>query len=162
MRWWDISGAMELERQLFEEDAWTAELFWSELAQHQTAFYLVATQQGRLVGYAGLAVYEDEAYIQTMAVTGPTQRQGVGRQLLRELLIEARRRGAQRASLEVRSDNQPAQALYRRFGFAPVGLRRGYYQPSGADAIVMVAENIDAPAFADRQLSAPDPRAETA
>ena len=55
-------------------------------------------------------------------------------------MAEATARGAERVGLEVRTDNAPAQALYRRFGFAPVGVRRGYYQPSGADALVMMTE----------------------
>lgn len=131
---------MTLERQLFEGDSWTAELFWSELAQHAITHYIVATDGQDIVGYAGLAVHDAEAYIQTMAVAPGVQRRGLGRRLLDELMTQARRRGAVQVGLEVRSDNVPAQALYRRFGFAPVGLRRGYYQPSGADAVVMVAD----------------------
>ncbi|HVE63104.1 MAG TPA: ribosomal protein S18-alanine N-acetyltransferase [Mycobacteriales bacterium] len=159
MRWWDIDAAMELERQLFTEDAWSAELFWSELAQHKVTHYVVATREATLVGYAGLAAYDGEAYIQTMAVAETEQRQGLGRRLLRELLVEARQRGAERAGLEVRADNSPAQALYRQFGFAPVGLRRGYYQPSGADAIVMIVEDIISSAFADLLAVSMSPRA---
>jgi ribosomal-protein-alanine N-acetyltransferase len=56
------------------------------------------------------------------------------------LLSEARRRGCGEVYLEVRVDNERAQRLYRQLGFAQVGLRRGYYQPSGADALVMRRE----------------------
>ena len=59
-----------------------------------------------------------------------------------ELLAEARRRGCAEVYLEVRVDNGRAQRLYRQLGFAQVGLRRGYYQPSGADALVMRRETI--------------------
>jgi ribosomal-protein-alanine N-acetyltransferase len=51
--------------------------------------------------------------------------------------------------LEVRSDNERAQRLYRRFGFRPVGLRRAYYQPSGADAVVMFARDVDGSAYGE-------------
>jgi ribosomal-protein-alanine N-acetyltransferase len=69
--------------------------------------------------------------------------------LLVELLSAARARGARTAGLEVRSDNRGAQLLYARFGFEPIGIRRGYYQPSNVDAVVMVAQDIDGPAYAD-------------
>nr|MDT0667714.1 hypothetical protein [Micromonospora sp. DSM 115978] len=49
--------------------------------------------------------------------------------------------------LEVRTDNEPARELYRRFGFADLGVRRGYYQLSGADAFVMRARPIDTPGY---------------
>ena len=60
--------------------------------------------------------------------------------LLENMLAEAARRGCTEVFLEVRVDNDRAQHLYRRYGFAGVGLRRGYYQPSGADALVMRRE----------------------
>jgi hypothetical protein len=56
---------------------------------------------------------------------------------LRALLAEAARRGCAEVYLEVRVDNPRAQQLYRRHGFVDAGLRRGYYQPSGTDALVM-------------------------
>ncbi|HEV2088816.1 MAG TPA: GNAT family N-acetyltransferase, partial [Cryptosporangiaceae bacterium] len=59
---------------------------------------------------------------------------------LDDLLAEAGRRGARQVSLEVRADNEPALRLYARRGFEVVGVRRGYYQPSGADAVVMRCE----------------------
>jgi ribosomal-protein-alanine N-acetyltransferase len=63
--------------------------------------------------------------------------QGVGSELLRQLLAEAKRRDCTEVFLEVRADNTRAQRLYRWWGFAEVGIRRSYYQPSGMDAIVM-------------------------
>ncbi|HEY2316636.1 MAG TPA: GNAT family N-acetyltransferase, partial [Streptosporangiaceae bacterium] len=63
--------------------------------------------------------------------------QGIGSALLDRLLAEASSRGCTEVFLEVRADNTRAQRLYRWRGFADVGIRRGYYQPSGTDAIVM-------------------------
>jgi ribosomal-protein-alanine N-acetyltransferase len=137
MRWWDIEPVTELERALFE-DAWSTEMFWNELAQGDTRTYLVLAEDGEIVGYAGLAALPDEAYVQTIGVAPAHQRKGYGATLLRALLDDAGRRGAPRVGLEVRVDNAAAIAMYERFGFTPIAVRKRYYQPSGTDALVMV------------------------
>ena len=138
MRWWDIEPVMQIERVLFAEDAWTDTLFWSELAERASRFYLVAAEVDDVVGYAGLCVYSsDQAYVQTIAVDGSQQGTGVGKALLRALLAEADARGCHQVDLEVRSDNARAIGMYEAHGFRSIALRRGYYQPSGADALVM-------------------------
>jgi ribosomal-protein-alanine N-acetyltransferase len=139
MRWWHIPAVTELEGELFGDEAWTPELFWSELANRAGRYYLVALDSGdpQPVGYGGLAAQEADAYIQTLGVASTSQRTGIGRRLMEALLLEAVRRGAQTCWLEVRTDNVAAQQLYRSMGFTERGLRRGYYQPSGADALVM-------------------------
>ena len=75
--------------------------------------------------------------MQNIAVRRDAQRRGVGRALLEELLAEAARRGARSILLEVAVDNAAAQRLYATYGFEPIGVRRGYYQPSNTDALVM-------------------------
>jgi [ribosomal protein S18]-alanine N-acetyltransferase len=138
MRWWDIEPVMRLEHELFAEDAWTDTMFWSELAERDTRTYVVAVADDGVVGYAGLCAYSDDtSYIQTIGVTDGHQRRGVGTALLLALLENADARGAAHVDLEVRADNAAAIRLYERHGFAPLGVRRGYYQPSGADALVM-------------------------
>jgi ribosomal-protein-alanine N-acetyltransferase len=139
-RWWHIEPVLTLERQLFGPEPWTAHHFWSELGQVETRHYVVATQHGEVVGYAGLCDYPDEAFVQTMAVAPAHQCRGLGAVLLEELLAEAARRGQSRVLLEVRADNTPAQRLYARYGFRQAGLRRGYYPGGpggGTDAWVM-------------------------
>jgi [ribosomal protein S18]-alanine N-acetyltransferase len=142
MRWWDIEGVMVIERELFTDDAWSDTMFWSELAQRDTRLYLVADgEDGAVVAYAGLCAYAPhESYVQTIAVAPSAQGQGLGATLLEALIDEAERRGVAHIDLEVRSDNETAQRLYLRHGFAQIALRRGYYQPSGADALVMRKE----------------------
>ena len=135
-RWWHIDDVLPIERALFQPEPWTAHHFWSELGQTSTRHYVVAVHEGALVGYAGLCDYPDEAFVQTMAVAPSHQHQGVGAQLLEELLAEAVRRRQPRVLLEVREDNVPAQRLYQRYGFTRTGVRRGYY-PGGVDAWVM-------------------------
>ena len=143
MRWWHIAAVMALERELFEAEAWSEAAYWNELAETATRHYLVAVDGAggpagdRVVGYAGLAVYDDEAHVLTIGVTGAAQGRGVGTALLAELLAIADARGARKVLLDVRADNPAAQRLYARHGFVPIGRRRRYYQPSGVDAVVM-------------------------
>ena len=135
MRWWDIAALEPLEAELFGDDRWSAAMFWNELASGH--YYLVARDGDEVVGYAGLAVGDHEAWVQNLAVRVDRQRRGIGTRLLQALLAEADLRGAQAVLLEVAVDNATAQRMYDRYGFEPVGLRRGYYQPSNTDAVVM-------------------------
>jgi [ribosomal protein S18]-alanine N-acetyltransferase len=141
MRWWDIDRVLELEKELFPEDAWSRGMFWSELAHARgdgaTRRYLVAEDDGRLVGYAGLASSGDLGDVQTIAVARDQQGTGLGARLLTELLRAATAFECAEVMLECRVDNTRAQKLYERFGFAPIGFRRGYYQPGNVDALVM-------------------------
>jgi ribosomal-protein-alanine N-acetyltransferase len=139
MRWWDIAAVLRLEELLFPDDAWSEATFWSELAERDTRYYLVAeTADQQTVGYAGLCVYaHDQAFVQTIGVDAGRQRRGIGARLLDDLIAEAQRRGCTLLDLEVRADNAGAIALYEREGFRSIGVRRGYYQPSGADAAIM-------------------------
>jgi [ribosomal protein S18]-alanine N-acetyltransferase len=138
MRWWDIDGVLELERDLFGDESWTVAMFWSELSETDSRYYLVAAEGDRIIGYAGLCAYADESFVQTIAVARDRQRNGIGAQLLSLLIDEARRRDEPMVGLEVRADNLGAQRMYERFGFEHIGVRKGYYQPSNTDAVLMV------------------------
>ncbi|NJQ03263.1 ribosomal protein S18-alanine N-acetyltransferase [Streptomyces sp. PLAI1-29] len=94
-------------------------------------------RRARLVGYGGLAVAGATGDVQTIAVTRSHQGTGLGARLLAELLAAATAFECEEVMLEVRVDNTRAQRLYERFGFQPVGIRRGYYQPGNVDALVM-------------------------
>ena len=139
----DIPAVLAMEEELFAPDTWTAAMYRDELARTDTRHYLVAVddagEQGTVVGYAGLIAYPEEAHIATIGVTASAQGQGIGALLLDTLLAEADTRSAV-VLLEVRADNEVAQGLYRRRGFTEIGRRRGYYQPSGTDAVVMSRE----------------------
>ncbi|MEV0153631.1 ribosomal protein S18-alanine N-acetyltransferase [Micromonospora sp. NPDC050686] len=135
-RWWHVEQVLPIEADLFGAEQWSAAMFWNELANGH--FYLVATDDGGAVlGYAGLTVQADEAWVQNIAVRRDAQRRGLGRTLLEALLAEAARRRAPNVLLEVAADNAPAQKLYAAYGFEPIGVRRGYYQPSNTDALIM-------------------------
>jgi [ribosomal protein S18]-alanine N-acetyltransferase len=138
MRDGDLPEILHIEEDLFGAERWTEGMFRGELdAGH---YYLVARNDaGEVVGYAGLAVASpEEAWVNNIAVRRDRQRRGIGRALLEALLAEAVRRGAHRVLLEVAADNEAAQKLYAGYGFEPMGVRRGYYQPSNTDALVMV------------------------
>jgi [ribosomal protein S18]-alanine N-acetyltransferase len=143
MRLADLPAVMTLEEELFAPDTWTVAMYRDELARTDTRWYLVAEEEHRVVGYAGLIAYPDEAHVATIGVAGARQGEGIGARLLDALLAEADRRGSAVVLLEVRADNEVAQGLYRRRGFAEIGRRRGYYQPSGADAVVMKRERTE-------------------
>jgi ribosomal-protein-alanine N-acetyltransferase len=134
----DIDAVLDLELDAFGSEAWSRQMLAGELAQQPASrYYLVAEEEGRIAGYAGLLGAGWQGDVLTLAVAADHWGRGIGTALLRALLAEAGRRGCTEVFLEVRTDNTRAQDLYRRHDFAEVGIRRGYYQPSGADALVM-------------------------
>ena len=135
----DMAGIMSLEQDLFPEDAWTPEMFAAEFAQPPTRrLYLVAEDGNTLIGYAGMMFTGGtQADVVTLAVNPARWGEGTGTALLTALIDEANKRGYEEVLLEVREDNPRARRLYLRHGFTEVGIRRGYYQPSGVDAVVM-------------------------
>ncbi len=138
MRWWDLADVHALEADLFDATAWSPESFWGELARPNRRF-LVAVEDGRVVGYGGIAVNGAEADVQTVGVARDRQGRGTGRELLRALRAEAVAAGARHLLLEVRADNEPAQHLYRSEGFEQIARRARYYQPDDIDALVLRA-----------------------
>jgi ribosomal-protein-alanine N-acetyltransferase len=141
MRWWDLDAVLVVEHEVFE-DAWSRGMFWSELADtgHPAATrrYIVAeAPDGRIVGYAGLAAVAGTGDVQSIAAARDHWGTGLGARLLTELLRTATAAECHEVLLDVRVDNARAQRLYRRFGFEPIGIRKGYYQPGSVDALVM-------------------------
>ena len=95
--------------------------------------------EGELVGYFILTAAAGEAHLLNLSIAVRHQRSGHGRALLAEAAELARRRGAASLFLEVRPSNLAAQALYTRFGFRRIAVRRGYYpaQSGREDALVL-------------------------
>ena len=140
---------LPIESRVFPEP-WTVAVFNSELALRHGRLYRAAWDGNELAGYIGFLIVDAEAHITTIAVAPAHQRAGVASTLIidgiRTLLLS----GVTSLSLEVAANNEPAQALYRRFGFAPVGVRKNYYPVTGQDALVMWAYDIDTPEYAER------------
>lgn len=129
---------MELESVTFRTP-WTKEVFEKEMGEPGRS-YLVAEHAGKVVGYGGLMVVYDDAHINTLAAVRPGPVPAIGTRLMLCLVERGLKRGAQHLSLEVRVSNRQAQEFYRKFGMAPIGVRKHYYQDD--DALIMWVHDI--------------------
>lgn len=125
----------ELEQQCFSIP-WTWDQLMSQLPDDCHEF-LAAEQKGKVLGYVGMMTVLDEGYISNVAVDPAFRRKGIADRLITELLDRARIRELSFVTLEVREHNKPAIALYRKHGFAPVGLRKNYYELPVENALLM-------------------------
>lgn len=97
---------------------------------------------GAILGYAGMWLMLDEAHITTIAMRTKWRGRGLGELLLASLVETAFDVGAHRVTLEVRVSNEPAQKLYRKYGFSQEGVRPRYYSDNNEDAYIMTTSNI--------------------
>lgn len=149
MRRRDLRKVMAIETVVFPEP-WSHAIFASELSLRRGRAYRVARLGRETVGYLGLMFQDEEAHVTTVAVAPAHQGKGIGTRMMLGAARLAVAEGARHLSLEVAVGNRRAQALYRRFGFVPVGVRRGYYQATGEDAYVMWAYDVDTEGYAER------------
>lgn len=126
---------MILEQQIFSRP-WSEESMRSAL-QQQGTIYLVDEADGRIRGYLGIWCMAEDGDLCNMAVAERERRVGVASALLDEGIVCCRKQEIQRIVLEVRESNLPAQALYQRKGFVPIGVRKQYYSEPQEDAIIM-------------------------
>ena len=145
----DLKSVVRIEGEVYPRP-WSTSLFLSELALANSRAYFVAKSGRHVVGYAGLMMSDTDGHITTVAVDPDWQREKIATRMLVVLAREAIRRGATSLTLEVRVANKGAQALYRRFGFLPVGVRRNYYQETNEDALVMWADDVNTPGYRRR------------
>ncbi len=141
MRMEDIPRVLEIERESFRTP-WPRDAYTHELQENRLAAYIVARAEGEIVGYAGMWVILDEAHVTTIAVDPAYRGQHVGERLLVGLIDAALSRDARWMTLEVRKSNATAQALYKKYGFREIGVRKGYYSDNREDAIVMWSGNL--------------------
>lgn len=137
----DIAEVIEIERVSFPTP-WSRLAYLSELLENEKAVYIVAKQDGKVVGYAGMWIIFDEGHITTLAVSPAVRSRGIGRKLLRTLAALAKESGASRMTLEVRKSNITAYTLYLSEGYLPAGIRPGYYRDNNEDAIIMWKDEI--------------------
>lgn len=142
----DLEAVTKLEAQAYSQP-WNAHVFVEELSQ-PTRTYVVIEDELDVLGYAGLMVVDTEAHVTTVVVHPDRRADSLGTRLMLALAFEAIEQGAKSMTLEVRASNQPAQRLYRRFGMAPVGVRKKYYHDE--DAMIMWVHDIDGTDFAGR------------
>lgn len=145
----DVDAALDLEQRVYRQ-AWSRQVFLDELSQASRR-YLAADVDATLAGYGGVMLVGEEAHITTVVVDPARRQARVGTRLMLGLVDHALDEGAEALTLEVRVSNEAAQALYRRFGMAPVGVRKQYYRDE--DALIMWVHDIGGPDYAARLQS---------
>ena len=150
MRRRHLKRVLDIEEKVYPRP-WTHRTFVTELNNMRAGdrYYMVAYVDDTLVGYGGLMFNGDDAHVSNVAVDPEYQQRGVATEILLDLADLSRDRGCRAMTLEVRHTNVAAQNLYRRFGFAPAGVRKRYYENKD-DAIIMWAHDIDGPGFGER------------
>ena len=168
MRLSDVPAVLAIERVSFPLP-WPARVYQYELLKNDRSHYFVLRHRGErdrpegilarlwralrpnppseVVGYGGFWTSGHQAHISTLAIAPKWRRQGLGLLLVLYMLDCARALGMRTATLEVRVSNHAAQNLYRKCGFRPSGLLRGYYHDNGEDALLMTTPPLTNPAY---------------
>ena len=149
MRTKDLRGVLRIEEAVFPQP-WSHRLFVEELSQRTSRAYRAAWVGREIVGFAGQMFVDDESHVNNIAVAPAWQGRGLGAVLMADLVRTGLARGSRHLTLEVRVGNDPAIALYRRFGMAPVGIRPNYYPVTGDDALIMWVRDIDTEEYTER------------
>jgi len=147
MRIDDLESVLVIDRISFTMP-WPESAYLHDLKKNPDAILWVAEEISpisgtNVVGMIDVWMILDEAHIATLAVHPDYRGKGIASNLLEELLVEAFRRGARRAMLEVRASNYKAQSLYINYGFEVVHRRRQYYRDNHEDALLMNLENLE-------------------
>jgi ribosomal-protein-alanine N-acetyltransferase len=140
----EIDDVLAIEQVSFT-NPWTRAMHEADLANGDVSHVLMARDEtGRAIGFCSFWIVHDELHVNNLAVLPDRRRAGVASQLLQAVMVEARRLGAVRATLEVRRSNEAAIRLYSRWGFLPSGVRRGYYTAPDEDALILWREGLPA------------------
>jgi ribosomal-protein-alanine N-acetyltransferase len=134
----DVEAVAAVEALVYPQP-WSRSVFEDELAQANRT-YLLAETEGAVAGYGGVMVVDLEAHITTLVVAPERRGLKLGTRIMLGLVEAALSSGATSITLEVRASNLQAQSIYRRFGMAPVGVRKNYYRTE--DALIMWAHDI--------------------
>ncbi|MEG1776890.1 MAG: ribosomal protein S18-alanine N-acetyltransferase [Clostridia bacterium] len=137
----DVPQVHAIEVATFAE-AWSYQSFVDEMEQNKCARYLVAEENGRVLGYAGAWLIMEEGHITNIAITEAARGRGIGTAVTRALLQYAANLGVQYMTLEVRKSNLVAQRMYKSLGFLELGVRKRYYEDNGEDAYLMVCQSM--------------------
>lgn len=131
----DLSQVAEIEKQIFSVP-WSEKAF-KESVESENTIYIVAKENEKVLGYAGMYVSFEEGSITNIAVDIEVRRRGIGRKLIADILDKANERGVEKIFLEVRETNEPAIALYEKMGFEKNGIRKNFYEKPLENAIIM-------------------------
>ncbi|HWE60424.1 MAG TPA: ribosomal protein S18-alanine N-acetyltransferase [Chloroflexota bacterium] len=146
------SGPMAPQESEHPAQAQERRSFWSQIfpVSRSREITPAPPEQQSLAGYAGLWLMVDEAHITTIAVRPRFRGRGLGELLLVALAEIAYDINARWLTLEVRVSNHVAQALYRKYGFKPAGIRQRYYSDNQEDALIMWTDEIRSPEWQER------------
>jgi [ribosomal protein S18]-alanine N-acetyltransferase len=131
-----IDDVLEIEELSFKTP-WNRDAFIAELTKNKCAKYKVISSDNKIIAYAGMWILLDEAHITNIAVHPEYRGAGLGKEILDSIIKEARRSGVSSMTLEVRVGNTAAINLYKKYGFVEAAIRKGYYQDTNEDAIIM-------------------------
>ena len=137
-----IAQIAALEKRCFS-NPWSETSVRSELS-NPLSYWLVAQEDGKLIGYVGSQSVAPEADVMNLAVAPEWRNKGIGRALMTALIAQLHSRGITALFLEVRVGNTPAQNLYRSLGFVEAGRRPKYYVNPTEDALILRKELTDA------------------
>ena len=129
-----LEEVAEIEK-IYFYDPWSVESLGLMLTDQ--AMGIVALEDGRVVGYAGMMCVLDEGQIINVAVRPEAKRRGIGRALMEQAEAYAKERGIVFLSLEVRESNIAARSLYSSLGWEERGIRKGFYSHPQENACVM-------------------------
>ena len=133
----DLPAMAEIERRCFHTP-WSEESLRDDLTGNPLSVYMVLeAENGDVAGYMSLWRILDEGHINNVAVLPEYRRRGGASEMLEFMLKYSERNGISSHTLEVRVSNEGAIGLYRKFGFKEAGVRKGYYEDNGEDALIM-------------------------
>lgn len=133
-----VDAVAALEKLCFD-DPWSVLSILSEL-HNPLSLWLIAVENGDVLGYVGSQSVLGEADMMNLAVHPAYRRKGIGQMLVTKLVEALAKQDVHCLTLEVRASNDPAIALYTRMGFVQVGLRRNYYRNPREDARILRKE----------------------
>ena len=130
-----VAPIAQLETLCFS-DPWSENSIASELTS-RLSYWLVAVEDGQVLGYIGSQSVLGESDMMNVAVHPDHRRRGIAEMLVTALSHDLKERDNVCLTLEVRASNAPAIALYEKLGFVQVGLRKNYYRNPREDALIL-------------------------
>lgn len=131
----DIKDIAYIEKECFKEP-WSEKMI-EEMYKNSYDFIEMAQECTKTIGYANIRILDPEAELMRLAVLKERRNEGTAQLLLNKILLICKCKGVSVVRLEVRRDNEPATALYKKFGFVQNGIRKDYYSHPTEDAILM-------------------------
>lgn len=121
------------------DDPWSERSVASELS-NELSLWLVAVENGNVLGYVGSQTVLGETDMMNVAVHPEARRQGIAEKLILELVEKLKGKDSHCLTLEVRASNSPAISLYEKLEFVQIGRRKNYYHNPKEDALILRKE----------------------